>query len=86
MSKIRQRGGAQRRGRGPGGLGKLAAAGGRVLGLGGGGHGRKRRFGRRGHGITKTELRGFNRVSGMLAKWGMVPRKMRGAHVVRRKR
>ena len=38
---------------------------------------------RRGRGISKTELRGFNKVSRMLARFGMVPRKMRGAKIHR---
>jgi len=30
-------------------------------------------------GITYAQIKGFSRISGMLSKWGMVPRKMRGA-------
>jgi hypothetical protein len=71
--------------RGPGGrpgavgrgLGGLARRGAGMLGRGG----MKRR--RRGRGITGAQLRGFNRVAGLLAKFGMVPKKLgrRGARV-----
>lgn len=33
------------------------------------------------HGISAAELRGFNKLSRMLARFGMVPRKMRGARL-----
>lgn len=81
-SRRRQRGSTKRRGKSPGSLGGLVRRGANVLGGRRGG----RVMPRRGRGITKTELRGFNRVSGLLAKWGMVPRKMRGARPPRRRR
>jgi hypothetical protein len=37
------------------------------------------------HGISYAQLRGFNRVSGMLSHWGMVPRKLHGAHAKRKR-
>lgn len=37
------------------------------------------------HGISYAQLRGFNRVSGLLAHWGMVPRKMHGAKAKRKR-
>lgn len=40
--------------------------------------------GRRGHGISKTELRGFRKVIGLLRKVGMVPKGTRRAAPVRR--
>ncbi len=71
----------RRRGRGPGAVGMLRSA---VGGLGGRAGARGRRPRRRG--ITATELRGFNKVSGMLGRWGMAPRKMRGARRVTKRR
>jgi hypothetical protein len=51
------------------------------------GRGRARGGGvRRRRGITATELRGFNKVSGMLGRWGMAPRKMRGARLKAKRR
>lgn len=51
------------------------------------GRGRGRMRGRRrSKGITGTELRGFNRVSRLLGKFGMVPRKLRGARAPFKKR
>lgn len=53
------------------------AAASKMLGGGGGASGS---FGprRKGRGITATELRGFNKVAGLLHRVGMVPRKTRG--------
>lgn len=83
-SRMRSRGGSRRKGRGPGALG---LAGGLIKrGLRGRGKGRP--SGRRGRakGISGTELRGFRRVAGLLGKLGMVPRKLKGARPMRRKR
>jgi len=48
--------------------------------LGGGGSGASGAYGyrRKARGITATELRGFNKVAGLLHRVGMVPRKTRG--------
>jgi hypothetical protein len=48
--------------------------------MGGGGSGASGSWGarRKGRGITATELRGFNKVAGLLHRVGMVPRKARG--------
>lgn len=48
--------------------------------LAGGGGGASGGFGyrRKARGITATELRGFNKVAGLLHRVGMVPRKTRG--------
>ncbi len=84
MRAGRGRAGARRRGRGPGSTGiggQLVSAGRRALG----GRAALRGRGRR-RGITGTELRGFNRVSRLLGKFGMVPRKLRGARPIRRGR
>jgi len=53
------------------------AAASKLLGGGGGASGS---FGyrRKARGITATELRGFNKVAGLLHRVGMVPRKTRG--------
>lgn len=60
-----------------GGAGYAAAA---KLMQGGGGGGASGSFGfrRKSRGITATELRGFNKVAGLLHRVGMVPRKTRG--------
>ncbi len=84
MRSGRARAGARRRGRGPGSTGiggQLVSAGRRAFGGRAGLRGRARR-----RGITGTELRGFNRVSRLLGKFGMVPRRLRGARLVRAKR
>ena len=70
----------RRRGKGPGALGMLKR-GASMLG-----RGRARAGVRRRRGITATELRGFNKVSGMLGRWGMAPRKMRGARLKAKRR
>ena len=72
----------RRKGKGPGALGMLRSAAGRLAGgrAPAGARARRRR------GITATELRGFNKVSGMLGRWGMAPRKMRGARRVTKRR
>ena len=72
----------RRRGKGPGALGMLKRGAGML------GRGRARAPGgvRRRRGITATELRGFNKVSGMLGRWGMAPRKMRGARLKTKRR
>jgi len=59
------------------GAGYAAAA--KMLG-GGGGGGATGSYGyrRKARGITATELRGFNKVAGLLHRVGMVPRKTRG--------
>lgn len=60
-----------------GGAGYAAAA--KLLGGGGGGAGASGGWTRRkARGITATELRGFNKVAGLLHRVGMVPRKTRG--------
>lgn len=60
------------------GAGYAAAA--KMLGGGGGGAGASGAYGfrRKSRGITATELRGFNKVAGLLHRVGMVPRKTRG--------
>lgn len=40
---------------------------------------------RRNRGISYAQLKGFQRVSGLMGKWGMVPRKMSGAKPARKK-
>lgn len=64
----------------PGVLGRI---GGAVKGLRGRAGAMKHR---RSRGITGRELRGFNKVARLLAKFGMVPKKLgrRGARVTRR--
>lgn len=92
MSKARdkQRGSTRRRGRRPGRTGSGRTAGDYVQqgldAIGGRGRGRGRGRMRRGRsrGITGTELRGFNRVSRLLGKFGMVPRKLKGARLRRK--
>ena len=79
MTRNRSRTSAKRRGQKPGRPGSaLRGAAGMI-----GGRGRPRR---RGRGITATELRGFNKVSGLLGRWGMAPRKMRGARKAPKRR
>lgn len=80
--------GSRGRGGRPGALGRGVRAAGRAAGsmLGipsGAAGGRRRRS--RGRGITSRELRGFNKVAGLLAKFGMVPRKMKGARLRKRR-
>lgn len=58
-----------------GGAGYAAAA--KLMGSGGGASGSWAPR-RKGRGITATELRGFNKVAGLLHRVGMVPRKTRG--------
>ena len=74
--------GARRKGKRPGVLGRAARGAAGLLGRGRGGRGGPRRR----RGITGTELRGFNRVATLLSKFGMVPRKLRGARMVRKRR
>jgi hypothetical protein len=68
----------------PGAIGRgvkaLGRAGMNILGAPRGAGGRRRR----GRGITSRELRGFNKVARLLSKFGMVPRKMRGARLRKR--
>ena len=82
MTRNRSRTSAKRRGQKPGRLGSALGVAAGFMG-GGGGGGRPRRGGR---GITATELRGFNKVSGLLGRWGMAPRKMRGARKAPKRR
>lgn len=83
MTRNRSRTAAPRRGKRPGRLGgALRSAAGMLGGARPGARGRKRR----GRGITATELRGFNKVSGLLGRWGMAPRKMRGARKVSKRK
>jgi len=84
LARSGQRGATRRQGKKPGriGIGGIARAGAGMLR--GGKRGRMRR--RRSKGITGTELRGFNRVSRLLGKFGMVPRKLRGARAPFKKR
>jgi hypothetical protein len=67
----------------PGLLGRAAGAVGGALRARGGAAGMRRR---RGRGITSRELRGFRKVSNLLARVGMVPKRLgrRGARVIRR--
>jgi hypothetical protein len=58
----------------PGALGRLAAGARGRLGRGRGMPHRRRR------GISATELRGFRKVVRLLARVGMTPKKLRGAH------
>lgn len=72
-----------RRGSPPGIISRGARAAGRMIG-GAAAPGRRRmRFGRR-RGITATELRGFNRVTRLLRKVGMVPKGTRRAYTRRK--
>lgn len=82
MTRSRSRTSAKRSGKRPGRLGAtLRGAAGLV-----GGRGRARGgVRRRGRGITATEMRGFNKISRMLGRWGMAPRKMRGARPTKRR-
>ncbi len=85
-SRRRQRGAVRRRGRGPGAIGRGIDIGRGILG----GVPRRRpgaRFARRrAKGITATELRGFRKVSGLLGRLGMVPRRLRGARPMKPRR
>lgn len=69
----------------PGAIGRGIRAGGRAIG---GMLGRAVPAGgmrrRRGRGISARELRGFNKVARLLSKFGMVPRKMKGARLRKR--
>lgn len=78
------KGGSRRRGKGPGTIGRI---GGFVKkGLRGAGARPSRMRRGRAKGISGTELRGFRRVAGLLGRLGMVPRKLKGARPMRRKR
>jgi hypothetical protein len=84
MSALGKGPGMMTRGRGgrPGSIGRGLL--GKGVGLIGGLRGKAMRSKRRGRrGITGAQLRGFNRVAGLLAKFGMVPKKLgrRGARV-----
>lgn len=84
LARSGQRGATRRRGAKPGRIGTLVRHGTRALsGIQGG---RMRPKFRKSKGITGTELRGFNRVSRLLGKFGMVPRKLRGARLARKGR
>lgn len=80
LARAGQRGATRRAGKKPGRVGvggAIGRIGGQLLGGAGGRRRRPRR--RRAKGISGSELRGFNRVSRLLGKFGMVPRKLRGA-------
>jgi len=68
----------------PGLLGRAGRAIGGAAGRLGGARGRMRA--RRGRGITSRELRGFRKVTNLLARVGMVPKKLgrRGARAPKR--
>lgn len=81
MSRLAQMAKAGGRAVRTGAVSRARGAAGRFLGRG---RARGRMGIRRGHGISKTELRGFRKVIALLRKVGMVPKGTRHRAPVRR--